>query len=72
MYVLISLLTACGLHFSGVVALFGPDTSPEASASVQGVCENMDVPHIQTVWERDDVEIPKGTVSLNLFHQIEI
>ena len=27
----------------------------------------MDVPHIQTVWERDDVKIPEGTVSLNLF-----
>ncbi|XP_072018831.1 glutamate receptor ionotropic, kainate 2-like isoform X2 [Amphiura filiformis] len=52
---------------SGVVAIFGPsDSSTESSAAVQGVCENLDIPHIKTIWEQGEKQIPDGTIALNL------
>ena len=60
------LFTACGLLLQKIVAVFGPETE-EASSSVQGVCESMDLPHVTTTWQRSHKYRTNDTVSLNLF-----
>ena len=57
---IITMFEVCGLFWSGVVAIFGPqDDIP--SMHVQSICENYDIPHIEARsepnWHRSDLSI---------------
>lgn len=53
-------VSVCGLLWSGVVAIFGPQDDI-SSMHVQSICENYDIPHIEARpdhdWHRSDLTI---------------
>lgn len=57
------ILTVCKQLKEGVAAIFGPMSSLSA-AHVQSVCDAMEIPHVQTRWDPNDI---KDYYSMNLY-----
>ena len=43
-------MLVCHLLKSGVAAIFGPE-SGTTSSTVQSICDNMEIPHVETRWD---------------------
>lgn len=50
----------------GVAAIFGPQ-SRSTSGMVQSICDNKEIPHIQTHWEPKDVA--STSLQINMYPQ---
>ncbi|XP_059486426.1 glutamate receptor ionotropic, kainate 2-like isoform X2 [Neocloeon triangulifer] len=59
----------CNLASRGVAAIFGPQSRTTAGM-VQSICNNKEIPHIQTHWEPR--ELPPNSVQINMYPEPHI
>ncbi|CAB3386125.1 Hypothetical predicted protein [Cloeon dipterum] len=59
----------CNLAGRGVAAIFGPQSRTTAGM-VQSICDNKEIPHIQTHW--DPKEVPPNSVQINMYPEPHI
>jgi len=58
----------CGILRHGVVAIFGPLSSP-TSIHVQSICDALEIPHIETRW---DFQLERDDLSINLYPRPQV
>ena len=57
-------LTVCGLLDDSVIAIFGPQQSHEISPIVKSICDEKEIPNIQT---RYDASQNRSACGINLY-----
>lgn len=56
----------CKMLKTGVAGIFGP-TSPTSAAHIQSICDEKEIPHIQSIWHSDST-FP----GLNLYPDVDV
>ncbi|KAF4533063.1 hypothetical protein B566_EDAN002626 [Ephemera danica] len=62
-------LDICNMTHEGVAAIFGPQ-SRNTAGMVQAVCDNKEIPHLETRWEPNPP--PSGSCHINLYPDPQI